>query len=294
MAVTFSIIVVTLNSGTKLNQTLDSILAQSYAQYEILVKDGGSTDGSIHGSESLPPMRADARIRLIEKPDRGIYDAMNQAAEYVTGDLVLYLNCGDILCDEKVLERTAAFVQQTGSLAQRTDSYAQQTADLGTAGAVHSDCVFYGDTYGSRNKVKIAAPGHIDGFACYRNIPCHQSCFYAAALIREKPYDLQYRIRADYDHFLWCFYRRKARMHYLGFAVADYEGGGFSERKENRKRDREEHRRITQTYIPGPELFRYRLIMALSLAGLRSRLADSSRFSGIYHKLKSAIYGRRG
>ena len=272
MAVTFSIIVVTLNSGTKLNQTLDSILAQSYTQYEILVKDGGSTDGSIHGSESLPPMRADARIRLIEKPDRGIYDAMNQAAEYVTGDLVLYLNCGDMLCDEKVLERTAAFVQQTD----------------------YSDCVFYGDTYGSRNKVKITAPGHIDGFVCYRNIPCHQSCFYTAALIREKPYDLRYRIRADYDHFLWCFYRRKARMYYLGFAVSDYEGGGFSERKENRKRDREEHRRITQTYIPGPELFRYRLIMALSLAGLRSRLAQSSLFAGIYHRLKSAVYGRRG
>jgi len=96
--ISFSIVVVCLNPGEKLLKTVQSVLNQKYGNYEIVVKDGGSTDGSL---EQLP---ADSRIRVYTRPDSGIYDAMNQAMSYVTGQFVQFLNCGDLLHDDMVLE----------------------------------------------------------------------------------------------------------------------------------------------------------------------------------------------
>ncbi|MBR1771023.1 MAG: glycosyltransferase [Lachnospiraceae bacterium] len=258
----FSIIVVCLNAGDKLRQTVDSILAQFYTDYQIIVKDGGSTDGSL---EKLP---ADERIVLYAQKDSGIYDAMNQAVQKAQGAYIIFMNCGDTFYDEKVLEKAAACA-------------ARETGE--------QPLVLYGDTYGAKNKVLIASPKQIDGSACYRNIPCHQSCFYAAQLCKEKPYDTRYRIRADYDHFLWCYYRAHARMVYLGTVVASYEGGGYSENKENKRRDKEEHDLITQEYMSAEELKRYRSMMLLTLAPLRTFLAENKLTAGVYHWLKARI-----
>lgn len=268
----FSIIVVCLNPGEKLKSTLDSILGQTCKDFEVIIKDGGSTDGSVEfwkkGSEA-----DGAAVRFFQEKDKGIYDAMNQAVTYAAGDFVLFMNCGDSFPDREVLEQTSKVI-------------AAQAA----AGADMDKLVLYGDTYSDKNQVVIASAPAITGFTCYRNIPCHQSCFYSTALCREKPYDLQYRIRADYDHFLWCFYRAGARFVHTGFPVASYEGGGYSESKENRKRDRMEHRQITETYMGREELFRYRAVMACTLAPLRSALAESRIFSGLYHWVKGKMY----
>ncbi|MCM1112542.1 MAG: glycosyltransferase [Muribaculum sp.] len=263
----FSIIVVALNPGEKLKRTIDSVLSQTYDDYEIVVKDGGSTDGSVEGLEKNPHMR------VFTEPDKGIYDAMNQASARAQGEYFLFLNCGDVFYDDKVLERTAARI----------------AAEAGKERG-ERPLLLYGDTYGAKNGVMIAAPHRIDGFACYRNIPCHQSCFYAAKLCREKPYDPAYRIRADYDHFLWCVYRAGAETVYLEDPVAAYEGGGYSESRENRKRDKAEHRRITEEYLSAWELRRYRMAMAFTLAPLRSFLAENRFTSGIYHWLKERLY----
>lgn len=265
----FSIIVVCLNPGDKLNQTLDSILQQTYDNYEIVVKDGGSSDGSVNN------MRQNCHIRLFVENDTGIYDAMNQAVAHAEGDYILFLNCGDVFYHEKVLEKTAAIMVK-----QRTGDYKVSH-------------IFYGDTYSEKNDVLITSPPQITGFTCYRNIPCHQSCFYAALLCRQKPYDKQYKIRADYDHFLWCFYTAKAKMIHMSLTVASYEGGGYSESKANQKRDKEEHRQITHTYMGRGELVLYQFIMALTLAPLRKFLAENKLFSGMYHWIKETLYHRK-
>lgn len=262
----FSIIVVCLNPGVKLNETLDSILTQSYQDYEIIVKDGGSKDGSIED------MRRDAHICLYQEKDTGIYDAMNQAVSHATGDFILFLNCGDIFYNGKVLAKTAEYIDRQS-----------QADQLGL--------VLYGDTFSGKNQVTIASAPRITGFTCYRNIPCHQVCFYAAELCYKKPYDLNYKIRADYDHFLWCFYKAQAKMIHMDLTVASYEGDGFSEKKENIERDKKEHEQITSTYMSKTELIKYRLIMLATLAPLRRFLAENKAFSGIYHRLKEKIYG---
>ena len=272
-----SVITVCLNSGEKLSATLDSILGQGCQDVEVILKDGGSTDGSVERWKQENASRPGAeRVRIIVEEDRGIYDAMNQAVAHAAGDFLLFLNCGDLLADGSVLERTLAALEEEEQ-----------------AGTDMNRLVLYGDTKGEKNDVTIASPPEITGFACYRNIPCHQSCFYSAALCRDKPYDLRYRIRADYDHFLWCFYRARAKTRHMGFPVAVYEGGGFSEKRENKALDRQEHREITGKYMGRGELFWYRAIMACSLAPLRTAMAESRLFSGCYHWIKERIYRRK-
>lgn len=273
----FSVITVCLNPGEKLDATLASVLEQTFEDAEVVLKDGGSKDGSVERwkreNASHPGF---GRVRVLEEKDKGIYDAMNQAAAHALGEFLIFLNCGDVFPDKRVLERTAEVLAKEERMGTDMDSL-----------------VLYGDTYSEKNGVVIAAAPAISGFTCYRNIPCHQSCFYSAALCRKKPYDLQYKIRADYDHFLWCFYRAGAKMLPMNFPVASYEGGGFSESRRNRKRDKQEHRQITRTYMGRGELFCYHVFMAATLAPLRRGLAESRVFSGAYHWLKKKLYHRR-
>lgn len=271
-----SVITVCMNAGEKLKETLESILEQNCADLEVIIKDGGSTDGSVENWRQENAARPEAEIvRVFVEKDSGIYDAMNQAAAHAKGDFLLFLNCGDRFADRDVIERTRQLLEEEGK-----------------AGTDMDRLILYGDTCGGKNDVVIASAPKITGFTCYRNIPCHQSCFYSAALCREKPYDPKYLVRADYDHFLWCFYQARAETRYMGFPVAVYEGGGFSERRENKEQDRREHREITAKYMGRRELLWYRAVMALSLAPLRRALAESRAFSGFYHWLKRRIYGR--
>lgn len=273
----FSVITVALNPGEKLDATLESVLRQTCGDYEVVLKDGGSTDGSVerwlreHGT--VPGAE---RVQAYVEKDKGIYDAMNQAVAHASGEFLLFLNCGDIFPDDRVLERTLGVLEEEKG-----------------AGTDMESLVLYGDTYSAKNGVAISSAPVINGFTCYRNIPCHQSCFYSASLCRRKPYDLQYKIRADYDHFLWCFYRAGAKFRHMDFPVASYEGGGYSESRENRRRDRQEHRRIAAEYMGRRELLKYRTAMACTLAPLRRALAESGAFSGPYHWLKERIYGFR-
>ena len=178
----FSIIVVCLDPGEKLKKTMDSIFGQTCKDFQVIIKDGGSRDGAL---ETLLEERRNFQDRtaVFRERDRGIYDAMNQAVQHASGDFLLFLNCGDVFADERVLERTKA-----------------AAAGQEKAGADMERLVLYGDTLSEKNRVMIASPPKITGFTCYRNIPCHQSCFYGAALCREKPFALQYRIRADYGN----------------------------------------------------------------------------------------------
>ena len=261
----FSVIVVCLNPGEKLNMTVSSVLRQTYGDYEILIQDGMSEDGSI---EMLPH---DERIRIFREKDEGIYDGMNRAVERASGEYLHFLNCGDVYHDENVLKKIASFIDIES---------AKEGGPL----------LAYGDIYNLRQDSFIQSNPAIDGFACYRNLPCHQACFYDRSLFAEHRYNTDYVIRADYEHFLYCFYKTDCRIRYAGVTVASYEGGGFSETKENVKLSRAEHRAVTQLYMEPKDIRRYRLILALTLAPLRKKFAESRGGAAIYNKAKSLIY----
>ncbi|MGN0401959.1 MAG: glycosyltransferase family 2 protein [Acetatifactor sp.] len=257
--VKFSIIVVCLNAGDELHKTVESILAQSCSDYEIIVKDGGSRDGSVESLPALP------QIHVAVQEDRGIYDAMNQAVKLATGEYLLFLNCGDYLYDEDVLSKVAEAVGE-------------------------ENAVYYGSLYQRRLGTEVYSYREITPFTCYRNIPCHQTCFYHRSLFEERGYDLKYTVRADYEHFLYCYFTRKAKMICMPLIVSSYEGGGFSETKEHIKVSKAEHKEITGKYLTRGQLIRYRAIMLLTLQPLRTFAANHKGISGVYNRIKSAIY----
>lgn len=271
----FSILVVSLNPGDGLMETMRSVAEQTNTDYEVIVKDGGSKDGSPDALRSyLQGLEFAERVRILEQPDTSIYDGMNQATAAAKGEYLYFLNCGDVFASEQALEQAAREIERN----------AGQPPSL----------IFYGDIYDALRGQAVASNPHMDDFACYRNVPCHQACLYHHSLFAERGYNPGYRVRADYEHFLWCYFCKKARPLYIPVTLASYEGGGFSETPENRKRSAREHKEITALYMGKVQLLKYRLILLATLAPLRTRMAESPAWSGLYNKCKKLLYRGRG
>lgn len=260
--VRFTVITVTYNAGDKLKETVTNVLRQTYDNYEILIKDGLSKD------DSLTQIPVSEKIRVESCKDAGIYDAMNQAVAMAKGEYILFMNCGDFFYDENVLAKLAEKIEENPGKG-----------------------IYYGDAYFRLSGEVIHMPGKITDFVCFRHIPCHQACIFAKKLFAENGFDLTYRIRADYEFFLRQYYQKNVSPFYTGIVVADYEGGGFSESGENRKKDKKEHREICSKYMPKGKLFLYRMIMFITLQPLRFWIAQRSPFAGVYDRIKTGIYG---
>lgn len=259
----FSIITVSLNSGSKLLETVENILKQTCRDFEIIIKDGGSTDGSLSKVKDLnSPF-----VKIYEEPDSGIYDAMNRAVKYASGDYVLFLNAGDMFYSGDVLERIALM----------------DLPDKGT--------IVYGDTYFVAWDSLSKAPPVITGSVCYRNIPCHQAIFYSRDTLLERGFDTSYRIRADFEHFAYSFFEAHRQFIYAGFPICLYEGNGVSESKANKRLDKEEYKRAVRTNIPMGKRFVYRATLILTLHRLRGALARNPKTAQFYQKIKGKFYG---
>ena len=301
---TFSIIVVCLNAGEKLRGTIESILSQTERDYEIIIKDGGSADEITKAC--LDNYRQWNQIRVYRDKDAGIYDAMNQAVQYVRGQYVLFLNCGDRFYDNRVLARVRKRIsevrEQTAQAGMQVTQAREQISQAAVSDSRQTPRtsklqtqrhIFYGNIHECRTDTFVQSNPVIDDFACYRNVPCHQACFYAAELLREKQFDTAYAVRADYEHFLWCYFKGHARTVYMPITVALYEGGGFSETRENEKKSRQEHRKVTCTYMPAAKVLKYRLVMLITLAPLRTWIARNPATAGIYQAIKRKLYQRQ-
>ena len=282
----FSIVIVSLNPGQKLMKTLQSVLRQEYGNFEVILKDGGSTDGSLKeeadGSLSVAwpgQSVSDSRVHIFRSPDKGIYDGMNQALVHINGDYVLFLNCGDSLYDSRVLSRTAALIEKAE---EERDTRLRARPFL-----------FYGDQYNEKQRSRVCSAPKLNDFACYRNVPCHQVCFYDASLFWERGYDTDFRVRGDYEHFFYCIYERGAEAVHLPVIVSSYEGGGFSETRENRKRSELEHRVITRYYLGRRKSACYAALMLATLAPVRTKIAENPSLAKGYNAVKTAIYRGR-
>lgn len=260
-----SIVIVSLNPGERLRQTLESIFSQDCDEYNIVIKDGGSTDGELVRMQREGYFTG-KDVQIFVSPDKGIYDAMNQALEHVEGQYVNFMNCGDTFYDETVLSKMMPHL-------------------------VHHEYphIIYGDNYNLKTKSLVASVPEINDFALFRNVPCHQTCFYDTRLFSKRAYDTNYRVRADYEHFLYSVYEEKAVAKHVDVIVCNYEGGGFSETKKNRKKSSEEHKEITDKYM-GKKAKKYRAIMVCTLAPVRTKIAESDTLSKPYNAIKRRIY----
>lgn len=267
----FSIVVVCLNPGEKLQKTIGSVLDQTYTNYEIIVKDGFSSDGSV---EQLSP---NDKINIYRQKDVSIYDAMNQAVGYAKGDYVLFLNCGDLFYQEKVLEEVAQWIHNSSNHDE------SKLPDI-----------VYGNMYNEKVGAMIQSAPVINPFTCYRNVPCHQTCFYSLKMFSQRGYNIKFLVRGDYEHFLWCYFKINASIKAIPVIVSSYEGGGFSETKDNLQRSKREHSEIVALYMTKGQIFKFKTILFFSLAPLRKKIAESKNLAGFYNKCKKLLYKGKG
>lgn len=264
----FTVITVTYNSGDKLISTIENVLKQTYDDVELLIKDGMSKDDSIDRLMALAKgYKGSKTIRIEQSADKGIYDAMNQAVGMALGDVVIFMNCGDYFYSDDVLHNVAKAIEFA--------------PDRG---------IYYGDAYFRQADQIMSMPKEITESICYRHIPNHQSCLFERRLFNNGAFNLEYKIRADYDFFLRQYFTKNVRPYYMGITVADYEGGGYSESKENRKKDKQEHEKITTEYMGEKRVKHYKTMMALTLQPLRRYIAQDSPLSGLYNSIKKRHY----
>lgn len=165
-----SIVTATFNSGDKIGALEASLVAQRFQDFQWVVQDGGSTDGTI---EQLA--RSELHdVSIVSKPDAGIYDAFNEALERATGQYVLFIGSDDFLVKETVLEELFKAVQ------------AAQEAPSLVLGKVQ-----IGEHRGFTSRV--------NRMMSVTNGVHHQGALYERAIFRDFRYDLTVPIIADYE-----------------------------------------------------------------------------------------------
>lgn len=207
-----SVITATYNCGNTLQTTLASMAAQTYADIEHLVMDGGSQDNTL----DLVRGWAGHRLTLESGRDKGIYDALNKGIAKATGDVIGFLHADDILQDERVLEKIARAFEDP------------------SVQAVYGDLVYVAQD----DLTRVIRTWHSGPFQVRRLrrgwMPPHPT-FYARRSLYERlgGFDLQYRIAADYDNMLRLLSGadgRGIRAAYIPEVLVRMRTGGVSNR----------------------------------------------------------------
>lgn len=203
-----SVITAVYNSRDTIAASLDSVLAQSHDDVELIVIDGGSTDGTLEVLRSY----GDSIAVLVSEPDRGIYDALNKGLRLAGGEAVGFLHSDDVFADADALARVAGGF--------RSDEIE----------AVYGDLVYVrrDDT---RQVVRYWQAGSYDPGRLRRGwMPPHPA-FYARRSVYERlgGFDTRYRIAADYDCML-RFLSGGVRAAYVPQVLVKMRLGGASNR----------------------------------------------------------------
>lgn len=179
-----SVITVNLNNKAGLEKTIRSVVAQQNATYEFLVVDGGSTDGSV----DLIKAHQQHLNWWVSEKDSGIYQAMNKGIANSKGEYLLFLNSGDCLYDEDVLQRIAPWLER------RVDVI---------SGALELE---------AEEGKTIVRPVKEISIEYFRRISLyHQATFIRRDLFeREGNYDESFCIGGDYEFFIRTLLRRRA------------------------------------------------------------------------------------
>lgn len=261
----FSIIVVAYNAEKFIRTTIDSVLMQRFTDYEIIVKDACSADGTV---DMLPN---DERIRLYVTKDNGIYDGMNEAITYAKGQYLCFLNCGDVF--------------ESGDVLRKLYESVKQCTDTNTV--LYGDCI--------RKEGLCRQPKKMTQFYLYRTPLNHQSMFFGKEAFEHcGVYDTQYRISADYDCTVRMLKKGVEFIH-CPIVVCRYQGGGVSESKKGIQIMRMEAEKIRKEHFSISERKRYDFMLKLSLPGFRRKLISSQCpiwIRQLYRQLVNLINGK--
>ena len=197
-----SIITVNLNDKAGLEKTVKSVISQSFSDFEFIIIDGQSTDGSI---DVIDQYKSKISYWVSEK-DSGIYNAMNKAIDLVSGDWICFMNSGDMIYDSNVLKNVLP------NFDDELD-------------------VVYGDWEVRYENKKRVLKGDEDIENIWKGMLfSHQSCFVKKDILKQYKFNETNRITADYELF-YTLYKANKKFRYIPMIVASVSAGGLSDIK---------------------------------------------------------------
>lgn len=200
MSIKISIVTVTYDCASYLEDTIKSVISQDYAPIEYIIIDGGSTDGTL---EVARRYSNDIDI-LISEPDHGIFDAMNKGIKVASGDYINFMNAGDKFANNTVLSRVF-----------------ENNSEAANADVIFGDMI--SDNHGIKKEI-ILTPFYQNkdirgmGFS-------HQSVFVRTQKAKQRPFDLSFRLSADYNMIWKLYYEDHAIFHKADFPICCMQGG---------------------------------------------------------------------
>lgn len=206
-----SVIVATYNSADTLADTLDSILRQTYQNYEVVLCDGASQDDTMKVVDRYRE-RFGERLKAVSEKDDGIYDAMNKGIDRATGDIVGILNSDDFYTSADVLERI-----------------------VGTFKSIPLLEAVYGDVHYVKPN-NLHRPVRYYSSRCFRPrymrmgfMPAHPTFYCLRELYSTYgKYRLDYKIAADFDQLFRMLYIHRIRARYIDMDFVTMRTGGAS------------------------------------------------------------------
>lgn len=226
-----SVITAVFNNRDTIAGALDSVLAQSHPEVELIVIDGGSTDGTLEVLGGY----GDKISVLVSEPDRGIYDALNKGLRLATGEVVGFLHSDDVFADADSLARVAS-----GFLSEEID-------------AVYGDLVYVRRDNPQQVVRYWRAGTFTKGRLREGWMPPHPT-FYVRRVVYADlgGFDTRYRIAADYDCML-RFLSRGIKTVYVPQVLVKMRLGGASNRsfKNILQKSREDYRALKANHVGG-------------------------------------------
>lgn len=192
-----SVITINYNNYKGLRRTIESVLYQSCSDYEYIVIDGGSNDGSV----DIIKEYADKIDYWVSEPDGGIYPAMNKGVKAAHGDYCIFMNSGDEFYAKDILEKIVEMELK--------------------------EDIVCGDICFGENNIS-PNPDAVTMRTFYKHTLYHQASFIKTQLLREHPYDESMKSAADWKFFMHELVFRNATYRHLPLVIARFEGGGVS------------------------------------------------------------------
>lgn len=221
-----SIITVCKNAEKEIEQTIRSVLEQTYPNIEHIIIDGASTDGTMAIIEKYKEKIA----KVISEPDGGIYEAMNKGIKLAKGDFMCFLNAGDWLCNKNVIEKIVFYLCEDG----------------------YSNDIYVGDIVrDDGEKIStIASLPNLEKLMSLGNTLPHPSSIIKKELFKICGlYDESFRIAGDYEWFVRVVVNYKKKVKYISMNVAFYNFYGISSIQSFKKLTTSEGYRVRVKYF---------------------------------------------